>query len=372
MSKPNRPTITMYGKTYNAVTVAVGATLMLLAVLALAFGWGRTHEPSTLEAEQGDRDAVSSPRNPESNAAASIVPVGAEDVLSAVNVSGYALNDMRPRPYARTTESLLVLNDPEKEYGEDGRLLQSWPEADGYILHPVNMAWELVYAIESYITSGDGAYLDYAAVNAQALLDGAEEVDGALWFPYPFDYEVRGEYSMPAPWYSGMAQGMALSVFTRMYEITGDEKWRQAADGVFASFTDEGSQDMVFLDIDGDGNLWFEEYVHPDYPSSRVINGHMYSMWGLRDYAVAFGNPTARDLFDAGATTMRKTFNQWRKEGDISYYCAGSICTETAWQPDNYHRGVTRQIEDLALMTGDREFLSMADALKGDGRAAAR
>jgi len=38
-----------------------------------------------------------------------------------------------------------------------------------------------------------------------------------------------------APWYSGMAQGLAISLFSRLSVVTGEARWRQAATATFDS-----------------------------------------------------------------------------------------------------------------------------------------
>ncbi|WP_454295682.1 D-glucuronyl C5-epimerase family protein [Salana multivorans] len=280
--------------------------------------------------------------------------------------SGYDMRPMQPIPYARNAEQLFDLHDPSYELSVDGVVIKRWPDVDEPVNHPVDLSWYILPVLESYKTSGDRAYLDRATVNAEKLLGSGEDVDGALWFPYDFDYTLRGEIPMPAPWYSGMAQGMVLSVFARMYEETGEQRWRDAADATFASFSELARDDRRFVYVSPAGNLWFEEYVTPGSDPSHVINGHMYAMWGLYDYARISDDPQVRELFDGAATTIRDTFSEWRVEGGVSYYCAGDLCKETDWRPADYHRGVAWQLEDLSLMTGDRAFLTMAKALRED------
>lgn len=355
----------------NIAILAAGIGLAALAVVALVFDWGREDATEPDVAADSDGSAATS-ADPSGTSEIGKHPVSAGLAESGIAFSGYELSEMSPRPYERTPDSLLDLASEERIYDENGRLLKPWPDLDRYVSHPVDLSWFILGALESYIASDDQQYLDAAEINAQALLDSGELLNGALWFPYDFDYVMHGQYQLSAPWYAGMAQGMALSVFTRMYEVTGEEKWAHAAHEVFASFTQDAPEDRMFLVPDEDSNLWFEEYVHPGYPESRVVNGHMYAMWGLRDYALEFDSEEAELLFDAGATTMANTFDQWRVEDGISFYCAGPICTENAWQPANYHRGVIYQLQELALMTGDRTFLEMASTMQDDSIAAAK
>ena len=102
---------------------------------------------------------------------------------------------------------------------------------------------------------------------------------------------------------------------------------------------------------------------------TSVINGHIYSAWGLYAYHQLTGSRSAEELFDGAATTLLASADRFRMPGKLSYYCAGDYCHETDLRPANYHRGVARQLDTLGLMTGDVAFLALADQLDADYRA---
>ena len=47
---------------------------------------------------------------------------------------------------------------------------------------------------------------------------------------------------------------------------------------------------MTFTDEHG--NLWFEEYIVS--PPTHILNGFMWAAWGVYDYFLATGDPTAQ------------------------------------------------------------------------------
>ncbi|HEX9595262.1 MAG TPA: D-glucuronyl C5-epimerase family protein, partial [Anaerolineales bacterium] len=108
------------------------------------------------------------------------------------------------------------------------------------------------------------------------------------------------DYSLPfygpnAPWISGMAQGEAISLLLRFHQIEPSE----ATERVTAS----ALQAFFFPVADGgvvsafpDGGLVFEEY--PTGPPSQVLNGHIFALLGILDYAAFFQHKAAGDLFD--------------------------------------------------------------------------
>lgn len=274
---------------------------------------------------------------------------------------------IEPEPYARVAGNVIDLNDSERPVDDRGVLITDWPGM-GPVYHPVALAQYGLYTFESFRFTDDPDYLDRAIANAEALLSGAERRDDELWFAYGFDYAMQGdpEMTLHAPWYSGMAQGQALSLFARLYEETGDDRWRDAAEGTFATFLAELTDGGPSFRHTTDDGLWFEEYAGDGVPPTQVVNGHIYALFGLYDWAVRGGAAEAAELFDLGAQTVEMAFGDFRVPDGISYYCASDYCRSTGWQPPSYHRGVAAQFESLALMTGDGAFLEFADTFDAD------
>ena len=103
--------------------------------------------------------------------------------------------------------------------------------------HPVGQAQLSMAYLDQYRLTRLPAYLRLAKVNAQRLVDRRVESRGGWYYPYDFDFAVHGDTTetLTAPWYSGMAQGLALSAFTRLFQATGDPAWKTAADATYAS-----------------------------------------------------------------------------------------------------------------------------------------
>lgn len=289
---------------------------------------------------------------------------------AAYATSGYVPHPVDALPYARTARTVLALDDPRHTIDESGVRVQPWEGQPDGVYHPVGLAMYALDQLESYRVTGERAHLDRAVVNAEALLAGASvDESGAMWFGYPFEHRLHRDHAltMSPPWFSGMAQGQALSLLVRLHEETGDARWAQAAHATFASFAGDQRLGEPHFRLEApNGCLWFEEYVDDDIPPTHVVNGHLYAVFGLYDYAIAFADPAAVELFDAGASTIRESFNSFRVPGRSSLYCATDYCAHTRWKPPNYHRGVVAQLEFLAAMTGDPEFARMAAVLRAD------
>ena len=105
--------------------------------------------------------------------------------------------------------------------------------------------------------------------------------DFAWYYPYTYDFALHGlpTQVQRAPWYSAMSQGMALDLFTRLAQVTGDPVWRDAADHTFESFLLPPKAGVPWVvHTDASHNLWLEEY--PRWPwttSDFTLNGHLFA-----------------------------------------------------------------------------------------------
>lgn len=242
---------------------------------------------------------------------------------------------------------------------------------DEVVYHPVNSAWYISQMISSYRTSRNQRYLDRAVATAKYLVDGAEtDAQGALWFPYHFSHDV-GTLRMGTPWYSGMAQGMMLSVFVNLFETTGDERWKALASKTMKSYDQPKSETgRWFHNVKVLGNkkfTYYEEYpALADEQNAHVVNGAIYALYGLYDYYRITGDEHVLWLFDVGATSVRDSFGSYRNPGQPSWY-AMTYYGHSVWaNPETYHKGVVKQLRKLAEMTGDVEFTRQADVLHED------
>ena len=210
--------------------------------------------------------------------------------------------------------------------------------------------------VNAYRATGDPTYLTRAEAQAQRLIDRATDAGGA-WF-HPYDYEWG---SMQPPWYSALGQGYALSLFTRLYELTGDETYRGAADATFASFLVAGPTTTPWVsDVDPNGYLWLQEY--PGSSDLDVLNGFLVAALGIYDYYRVTGDPDALALFRGAATTVADNVVAYRQRGWCSLYCLGDRLTASA----SYHEVVVQQLLALFTITGDTRFAQWADTFEGD------
>lgn len=245
----------------------------------------------------------------------------------------------------------------------DAEGIRQYRAADGRLYdHPVNTAQEILRLLDSFSSGGGSAYLAAAMRNADRLLAIAVEVDGAIYFPYLFDFALGGNPNdlMVAPCYSAMAEGQALSSFVRLFQVTGDERWKTAAERTFATFTRPRSDDgpwTVF--VDAAGYLWFEEYAKN--PPMQVLNGHIFALFGVFEYFELTESPTALEVLRGGLTTVKHYAEAFRNPGSVSAYDL-----RVRFQNPKYHAIHVKQLRLLARITGDGVFDAFADEFQAD------
>ena len=270
-------------------------------------------------------------------------------------VSGYSPQAVVRPPY---TNGLLLDGMLPAETDRDG--VRAYERLGESYYHPVAIAQYALAQLDVARQEGDYEALAAAEVNADKLIEVAVRRDGAYYFPYPFDFPLGGnkKHTIQAPWWSAMAQGEALSLFVRLYEVTDEEKWREAADRTFASLDDDFGprRGPWTLYVDKHGYLWFEEYAGDTAPL-LVLNGHMFAVFGIWDYHRLTEEPRARQLFDGGVTLLREYLPLFRADGEPSYYCLRAPwCQRDRWKDEKYHLIVSEQMKIIADMTDDRWF----------------
>lgn len=228
-------------------------------------------------------------------------------------------------------------------------------------IHVVQSARRVLGVLGCYRRSDEGRFLDAAGAVADALIDIAVRRDGAYFFPYGFDYRT-GTHDYEAPWFSGMAQGIALSAFVRLYRHTGERRYLDAADASFASlarFRGDANAGDPWVSVVEDGYYWIEEY--PDDPPNHTLNGMNFAIWGLYEYWRQAESDASERLLSAAVTTIAENVHRFRVEGAPSYYCLGHRV-----QSERYHAIHVAQLEQLYRLTGDETFRRTASRFRAD------
>ena len=228
--------------------------------------------------------------------------------------------------------------------------------------HPVLQARTVTAMIAGYRLTADPRYLERARANSRRLLETAVPSRGALYLPYRFQHKIAGATIRPV-WFSAMAQGLALSALCRMFHLTREPAWLAGAQRLFASFANAPLRGRPWtVHSDACGHLWLEEYPRPVRSEPmRVLNGHIFCVFGVYDYLWLTGSPRAAVIFDAAVTTIADHGREYRVPGSCLLYSL----TKPVAKP-RYHSTHVWQIARLGSWTGDERFLELSRDLASD------
>ena len=168
----------------------------------------------------------------------------------------------------------------------------------------------------------------------------------------------KPEYKMFKPWPSAFTQSRGLSILLRGWQMTGDTKYREAAEKALKIFDIPAHNGGVTTLTDL--GPFYEEY--PTTFPTMVLDGFFFSLCGLYDAMRALDSEKAKSLFDVGISTAKK----WLPRYDLGYWMRYNYCREDFYpDPDpatiGYLRLVITQLHMFSQLTGDGELSQWAE-----------
>jgi hypothetical protein len=174
-----------------------------------------------------------------------------------------------------------------------------------------------------------------------------------VWMHH-FDWPYRE--LLQAPWYSGLAQGCGISLLVRAADATGDGRFADAAHRAFEPFRARIDSGGVIARESRD-DIWIEEYIVD--PPSHILNGFIWALWGVYDFARWCHSDEARELFAACAATLERALPDY-DTGRWSLYelpAGGPRMPASRY----YHELHIVQLLGLHRLTGIATFRSFAE-----------
>lgn len=214
-----------------------------------------------------------------------------------------------------------------------------------------------------YRQTGDTRCRDKFLLVADWLTSHLETNEhGLTVWNHHFDWEYRD--TLRAPWYSGLAQGQAISVLVRAHQETGSEHHLATARLAMTSFfTPVAAGGVAFTDDHGD--VWFEEYIVS--PPTHILNGFIWALWGVYDYFLATQDQAARDLSRRGVRTLARNLERYDLGFWSLYEQSGTRLPMVA--SPFYHQLHIVQLRVLHRLTGEDKFAQVATRWEGYGRS---
>ena len=236
--------------------------------------------------------------------------------------------------------------------------------------HPVIQSQWGLMTLEAYRRQGLPRLLTTARAQADRQVERHVTSRRAWFFPYRFDFALarRHGFVERAPWYSGMAQGEALSLFSQLAQLPEVEPaarqvYRSAARATFRSLLRRPSRGNPWVSmVDARATWRLQEYPNRKVAASDyTFNGHVFALLGLYDYYRLTGSRLAAALFDGAATTALHYAKVIRRPGGLSSYCVPHNVFR-----EHYHSIHISLLRQLHWLTGDQRFSAWARRFSAD------
>jgi hypothetical protein len=159
---------------------------------------------------------------------------------------------------------------------------------------------------ERYLATGEERWLEWA-LGAARHLAASQELEGRLRGGLPYRESFPHTFHLSPPWLSAMAQGQAASLLVRLHRESGDESLAEAACRALLPLDVPVAEGGVRAELDG--GPFYEEY--PTTPSSYVLNGGIFALWGCHDVAAALDDELAVRLWRDGLDVLAASIDRW-------------------------------------------------------------
>jgi hypothetical protein len=199
-----------------------------------------------------------------------------------------------------------------------------------------------------FLQTGDAHYHAWFLALADWFVTSRQlHPPNAIVWAYNFAYPP----GLKAPWFSALAQSVAVSVLLRSYLWTGNSKYLETAQGAFQAFTLDVSEGGVSV-RDSNHYLFFEETI--PVRIYHILNGFISSLWGVYEYYVVTQDHQARVLFKEGLRSLEYYLPQydvgWTSLYSLSHLRSGSRLKDVA--SPFYHELHVKQLDVLYRLSG--------------------
>ncbi len=183
-------------------------------------------------------------------------------------------------------------------------------EIDGEFRYfPVTIAQYALGNFDKYIDTEDEKYFAICERCSQWFVDHLEEIEPGV-YGY-INYVDKGIYKLEKPWLSSLAQAQVMSILARTYSVNHNQEYLDVCVKLLNSFEVESKDKGILANLNGGD--FYEEY--PSKTPSFVLNGFIFSLWGLMDFYMVSKNEKTLELYNKGVTTLKENISLY----DIKY-----------------------------------------------------
>ena len=190
-----------------------------------------------------------------------------------------------------------------------------------------------------YLTSGLEIYKNKLLACAEWAI--ANQQENGSWVTFAFEN--------PEHPYSSMAQGEGISMLIRAHIVTSDEQYlsaiRKAKDFLLKPITEGGTTSYL------DNHVYLYEYTH----EPLILNGWIFSLWGLYDYSKYLADDDVKHVLAATLNSLKNKLPDFDMKYWSKYEDGARICSPF------YHKLHIAQLRVMYDLFGDEIYKKYAD-----------
>lgn len=217
----------------------------------------------------------------------------------------------------------------------------------GLRYNPITVAQYGLFKLQEFASNNDKESFQIVKKTARWLADNFQNWRGDMgaWV-YDFDLDF---YGPKARWISGMAQGQGISLLLRVHQVLPEDRFLQITQQAYQTFLKPISEGGV-LSYFPDGSLIFEEF--PTVPPSHVLNGHLFALLGIHDFAEFWNDKPAKELFNLAVNGLKENLHRY----DTGYWNLYDLHPSHRLASPMYIKVHVQLLSILAELTGDAHF----------------
>ena len=236
----------------------------------------------------------------------------------------------------------------EYEFSEEGIPLTRFNRKPDWQHNPITVCQYGLHHFIRYLKTQDEKSKEIFLIQAEWLANHAEKGidDSVVWY-----YRVEVPlYKISGPWISGMAQGEAISLMLRAYQLTENKKYLEIAHGAWKCFNIPVAKGGI-ISYFPDGKPVIEEYPSPKYLTA-VLNGFIFGIVGVYEYGKATNDNEANDFYLKLIDSLKHNLERY----DCGYWSYYDLKPPLRLASKAYHRLHIEQLNVLYEMTGEEIF----------------
>jgi glycosyltransferase involved in cell wall biosynthesis len=182
--------------------------------------------------------------------------------------------------------------------------------------HPTTIAQYALAHWNRYLATNDENHRSVFLTQAFWLVEHEVRISEVAsgWpisLPHP-DVHTRGS------WLSALAQGTAISVLVRAYQLTREEVFLEAVHRAVRTFEQDILDGGVNTPIGAEG-IFFEEVAV--YPAAHMLGGFILALFGLYDYVALTGETPIEQLIQCSHATMHSILSEF----DVGFWTRSDL-----------------------------------------------